>query len=150
MSNTAQPLYELISQNLIQWFQNPHQPHEMAPTHPLKQASLEQQAIGWQHFLWGRIATSIIQYQEEYYRARECPVTDTDQAWAKKLIKTLWAHFLTVWKLQCDKHPALDTNRVSTQHTHWVHTRARTIYAALNQLPASTRLSHFFDLDLEN
>jgi hypothetical protein len=31
---------------------------------------------------------------------------------------------------------ALDNNRVSTQHTHWVHASACVIYAAINQLPA--------------
>jgi hypothetical protein len=39
-SNTAQLLHELISQNIIQWFQNPQCQHRMPRSHPLfRQAS---------------------------------------------------------------------------------------------------------------
>ena len=46
-SNTAQPVRELISRNLIQWFQNPTLSHRTPRNHPLFRASVHQQAIGW-------------------------------------------------------------------------------------------------------
>jgi hypothetical protein len=82
-SNTAQPLRELISQNIIQWFRNPQGQHRMPITHPLYHQSLQQQAIGWQHFLQGRIANSLLDYQENYYRERERPETDTGKSGPK-------------------------------------------------------------------
>jgi hypothetical protein len=83
-SNMAQPLRALISQNLIQWFQNPARTHRTPRTNPLHRAAQRQERIGWQHFLRGRIAQTIIDYQEKYYRDRERPDTDTGHSWAKK------------------------------------------------------------------
>ena len=37
----------------------------------MHRAATHQHAIGWQHFLRGRIANSIIEYQEKYHRDRE-------------------------------------------------------------------------------
>ena len=148
-SNTAQPIRELISQSLLQWFRHPTTPARFARTHPLFRASIHQQAIGWQHFLKGRIATAIIDYQEQYYRARERPAKDTGKAWAKKLIHQLWGHFYEVWKFRCDERHKLDTSKVSKQHTHRVHGRARACYAALPDLPICTRSHHYFTKTLE-
>ena len=114
-SNTAQPIRELISQNLIQWFRNPAIAHRFPRNHPLFRASTHQQAIGWQHFLHERIATDIINYQEKYYRDRDNPATDTGNAWATKLIHKLWEHFHAVWKFRCEERHKLDTHRVSKQ-----------------------------------
>jgi hypothetical protein len=147
-SNTAQPLRALISQNLIQWFRNPHQQLPIPRTHPLAHEARHQQAIGWRHFLQGRIAQSIIDYQEQYYRERERPETETGEIWIKKLIQVLWAYFFDVWKIRCEKRHELDNNRVSRQHTHRVHARTRAVYAVLDQLPAEIRNSHHFDEDL--
>jgi hypothetical protein len=143
-SNTAQPIRELISQNLLQWFRNPSVHHKLPRNHPLFQASIQQQAIGWQHFLRGRIATTIIEYQEQYYRDRESDANHTGQAWAKKLIRKLWGHFHDVWKVRCDERHKLDKNKVSKQHTHRVHGRARACYAALPEMPLAIRSHHYF------
>jgi hypothetical protein len=142
-SNTAQPIRELISQSLIQWFANPSRPHQPHRTHPLLQASNHQQAIGWSHFLQGRIAYSIIEYQEQYYRDRDRPDKDN------KLIKHLWNHFFDVWIFRCAERHKLDTSRDSQQQTHRAQARTRAVYAALDQLPAVTRTSHYFDTSLE-
>jgi hypothetical protein len=53
----------------------------------LYQESIQQQAVGWQRFLRGQTATSLIEYQENYYRNREQPLTATGQFWAKKLLQ---------------------------------------------------------------
>jgi hypothetical protein len=148
-SNTTQPLRELISQNLLQWFQSPTRPHHVGRTHPLYHASIEQQRIGWQQFLRGHIAESLVNYQEQYYRERERPATETGEKWAKKMIQQVWAHFLDVWKLRCAKRHEIDKNRVSRQHTHKVQARTHAIYAVLHQLPGATRSSHYFDKELE-
>jgi hypothetical protein len=66
-------------------------------THPLYRESIQQQAIGWQHFLRGRIATSLVTYQEKYYRDREQPSTVTGESWAKKLMQQVWAHFFDMF-----------------------------------------------------
>jgi hypothetical protein len=142
----AQPLRKLISQNLLQWFQSPTtRPHHVGRTHPLYHASIEQQRIGWQQFLRGHIAESLVNYQEQYYRDRERPATETGKKWAKKMIQQVWAHFLDVWKLRCAKRHEIDKNRVSRQHTHKIQARTRAIYAVLDQLPGATRSSHYFD-----
>jgi hypothetical protein len=148
-SNTAQPLRSLISQNIIQWLRHPNRPLPNPRNNPLHREAKHQQAIGWQHFLQGRIAQSILDYQEKYYRDRERDETDTGESWAKRLISKLWAHFFEVWKIRCDKRHELDENRVSIQHTARVHARTRAIYAVLDQLPAETRSSHYFDDTLE-
>jgi hypothetical protein len=44
---------------------------------PLHCEAGHQQAIGWQQFLQGRIAQSLLNYQEHYYRAREWPANVT-------------------------------------------------------------------------
>jgi hypothetical protein len=149
-SNTAQPVRELISRNLMQWFQNPTLPHRTARTNPLYRASVHQQAIGWQHFLRGRIAQSIIDYQEVYYRERERPPTENGQTWAKKLIQVLWTHFFAVWKTRCDKRHELDVNHVSQQHTAKVQARVRAAFSVLERLPVATRNSHYFDKTMEH
>jgi hypothetical protein len=148
-SNTAQPLRALISQHIIQWLRYPDRPLRHPRNHPLHHESQHQQAIGWQHFLQGRIAQSILDYQEKYYRDRERPETDTGTSWAKKLISHLWGHFFDVWKFRCDERHALDIDRVSLQHTQRVHSRTRAVYSVLDQLPAEIRSSHYFDETLD-
>jgi hypothetical protein len=143
-SNTAQPIRELISQSLIQWFRNPSIPQRFPRAHPLYRASIQQQAIGWKHFLRGQIATSIIEHQEQCYRDRERPAKDTGKTWAKKLINQLWGHFYEIWKFRCDERHKLDGNRVSKQHTHRVHGRARACYTALPDLSIAIRSNHYF------
>jgi hypothetical protein len=149
-SNTAQPIRELISQSIIQWFHNPSIPQRFNRHHPLYRASIHQQAIGWQNFLKGHIAISIIEYQEQYYRARERPEKDTGTTWAKKLIQKLWGHFHDIWKLRCDERHKLDTDRISQQHTHRVVGRARACYQTLPDLPATIRSHHYFRKSLED
>ena len=107
-------------------------------------ATTYQHTIGWQHFLRGRIATSIINYQEKYYRNREQDPKHTRQAWAKKLIHKLWGHFHDVWKLRCVERHKLDTNKVSKQHTFRVYGQARACYAALPEMPLAIRSHHYF------
>jgi hypothetical protein len=63
-SNTAQPIRTLISQSLIQWFRQPGIPHRRPCNDPLFCASEQQVATGWQNFLRGHIAQTIIDYQE--------------------------------------------------------------------------------------
>jgi hypothetical protein len=120
-SNTAQPIRELISQSLLQWFRNPAIAHRFSCTHPLFRASTHQQAIGWQHFLHGRMATAIIEHQEKCCRDRDSPANDTGQAWAKKLIHKLWGHFHEVWQFRCDERHKPDQSKVSKQRTFRVH-----------------------------
>ena len=148
-SNTAQPIRELISQSLIQWFRNPAIAKRFPRTHPLFRASVHQQAIGWQHFLKGRIATSIIDHQEQYHRDREHHAKHTGLTWAKKLIHQIWGHFHAVWKLRCDERHQLDKDNVSKQHTHRVHGRARACYDALPDLPIAIRSHHYFTKTIE-
>jgi hypothetical protein len=143
-SNTAQPIRDLISQSLLQWFRNPAIAHRFPRTHPLCRASTQQQAIGWQHFMHGRIATAIIDYQEQYHRDRDSPANDTGQAWAKKLIHKLRGHFHEVWQFRCDERHKLDQSKVSKQHTFRVHGRVRACYAALPDLPIAIRSHHYF------
>jgi hypothetical protein len=76
---------------------------------------------------------------------RERPPTDSSKAWAKNLTQRIWAHFLDVWKLRCDKRHELDTSRVSKQHTHRVIGRAQACYAVLPDLPGVIRLHRYFD-----
>jgi hypothetical protein len=140
---------ELISQNLIQWFHNPRRAHRMPVSHPLYHEAAQQQSIGWNHFLQGRIAISLLQHQENYYRARNRPSKETGQTWAKQLIQLLWAHFFDVWKHRCEARHAQDINRVSLQRTHRAQVHTRAVYAALDQLPAATRHSHHFAATLE-
>ena len=143
-SNTAQPIRELISKSLLQWFRDPTSNLRFPRTHSMHRAATHQQAIGWQHFLRGRIATSIIDFQETYHRDREHDDKHTGHAWAKKLINTLWGHFHAVWKLRCDERHKLDTDNVSKQHTFRVHGRARACYAALPDMPLAIRSHHYF------
>jgi hypothetical protein len=143
-SNTAQPIREFISQSLIQWFRNPAHPKRFPRTHPLHRASIQQQAIGWKHFLQGQIATSIIDYQEKHCRDRERPAKETGLAWAQNLIQQLWGHFYNVWKFRCDERHKLDKSKVSKQHTHRVHGRARACHTALPDLPIEIRSHHYF------
>ena len=145
-SNTAQPIRSLISQSIIQWFHQPESPHRRPRNDPLFRESKHQADIGWQNFLRGHIATSIIDYQEAYFRARERPEEETGQLWAGKLIVTLWSYFFDIWKLRCDKRHELDKDNVSKQHTFRLHARARAVYTSIPNLPAAIRSLHWFDL----
>jgi hypothetical protein len=120
----------------------------MTMTHSLYHEAAHQQAIGWNQFLPGRITTSLLNHQEQYYRVHNRPPTETGHLWAKQLIQTLWAHFFDVWKHRCEAHHAQDTNQVSIQHTHRVQVRTHGVYAALDQLPAATRNCHHVDAPL--
>jgi hypothetical protein len=148
-SDAAQPIRELISQSLIQWFRNPAHPKLFPRTHPLHRASIHQQAIGWKHFLRGQIATSIIDHQEKKCRDHERPAKETGLSWAKKLIQQLWGHFYDVWKLRCNERHKLDKSKVSKQHTHRVHGRARACYTALPDSPIEIRSHHCFAKTIE-
>ena len=148
-SNTAQPIRTLTSQSLIQWFRQPGMPHRLPRTHPQCRESREQAAIGWQNFLRGHIATSLIDYQEAYFRARERPADENGQLWAKKLITTLWSLFFDTWKLWCDERRARDKDNVSEQHTFRVHARIRAACSALPGLPAAIRSLHWFEPTLD-
>jgi hypothetical protein len=148
-SNTAQPIRQLISQSLIQWFHQPGIPHRRPRNDPLFRASQHQVAIGWQNFLRGHISQTIIDYQESYFRARERPADESGQLWAGKLILTLWNFFFDNWKLRCDERHAQDKDNVSKQHTFRLHARARAVYSSLPNLPAALRSLHWFDLTFD-
>jgi hypothetical protein len=139
-SNTAQPVRALISQALLlQWQHTPGRPYRLPRTHTLSQAAQHQQDIGWQHFLSGRIAKSLIQYQEQYYCwARERPHTEIGRTWIKKLLQQIWGHFFAIWKSHCEARHEVDTDRISKQHKHQVQARVRACYAQIDQLPADT------------
>jgi hypothetical protein len=109
-------------------------------------ASVQQQAIGWKHFLCGQIATTIIDHQEQCCRNRERPAKDTGKTWAKKLINKPWGHFYEVeaWKFRCNERHKLDGNKVSKQHTHRAHGRARACYTALPGLSTAIRSNQCF------
>jgi hypothetical protein len=89
-SSTSQPLRTLIAQSLLQWFRNPGILLRLPRNHPLFRQSQHQVAIGWGNFLRGHIATSIIDYQEAYFRSRERPQKETGLTWAKQLVQLLW------------------------------------------------------------
>jgi hypothetical protein len=65
-SNTAQPIRMLISQSLMQWFNQPGTPHRRPRSDPLHHASQHQVAIGWNNFLSGHVSKNIIDFQESY------------------------------------------------------------------------------------
>ena len=112
-------------------------------------ASQHQEAIGWQNFLLGHIAQTIIGHQEAYFRARENPDEETGQLWAGKLIATLWTFFSDTWQLRCDERQAQDKDDASKQHTYCIHARTQVVYSLIPTLPVAMRSLHWFDLALD-
>ena len=150
-SNTANPIRALISQSLMRWFRLPGITllPRLRRHDTLFRASQHQEAIGWQNFLRGHIAQSIIDHQEAYFRAREKPDEETGQLWAGKPIATLWTFFSNTWQLRYDERHAQDKDNVSKQHTFRVHARTRVVYSSIPTLPVAMRSLHWFDLTLE-
>ena len=60
----------------------------------LRDAIQEQDRIGWEHFLLGRISTKIRDYQQRHYEHQNSKKTGS--AWCSKLINQLW---LMLWKM---------------------------------------------------
>ena len=115
----------------------------------LFRASQHQEAIGWQNFLRGHIAQSIIDHQEAYFRAREKPEEETGQLWAGKLIAILWSFFSETWQLRCDERHAQDKDNVSKQHTFRVHACTQAVYSPIPNLFAVICFLHWFELTLD-
>jgi hypothetical protein len=121
----------------------------MSRHHPLARESRDQFAIGWQNFLCGHVAQSLIDYQEAYFRAREWLDTETGHTWGAKLIATRWTYFFAIWKLRCNERHAQDEHRVSKQHLFRVHARTQAVYASMPDLPVEIRSLHWFASTLD-
>ena len=133
----------------MQWFRQPGFPHRLPRGHSMFRESQQQVAIGWNNFLRGHIAQTLIDYQEAYFRAREKPAEETGQQWASKLIQILWRFFFDQWKLRCDERHSQDKEKISKQQKFRIHARTSAVYAALPNLPAAIRALHWFVLPLD-
>ena len=93
--------------NHTPWIPNPYNTGS-APPHLLQQISkayISQTAIGWHHFLQGRLT-------QEWGRVY-CSIHNTQfpsqkgDTWARKLITTIWRSFLTLWAQRCTSNGEL-------------------------------------------
>ena len=78
------------------------------PTGPIKKALDEQNAIGWNNFYRGRIASSWNAVQQGHCKTRNNGKQDTTK-WATAIITTLWHGFLQLWEARKDDQHGRDS-----------------------------------------
>ena len=64
----------------------------------------DQDRLGWTQLLFGRFASSLIYYQDDYLK--KLPIDHrrfSGISWAVKFSSTVWNHVATLWKLRCDR-----------------------------------------------
>ena len=64
----------------------------------LQQAIREQQQIGWEKIWQGYFTQSWGDIQENHYRTKNLPKTNTGANWIKNVIQHIWAYILELWK----------------------------------------------------
>ena len=62
---------------------------------PTEKALKEQNEIGWDHFMLGRISQQWKTLQEKYYKRLN--LRKTGDTWARELIKEIWSLHWTIW-----------------------------------------------------
>ena len=84
---------DLILQRITAW--RDKDTLQPVTAHPaLREAIAEQDSIGWENFLLGRVSTKFITVQQVHYT--NIGSRKTGSKWATKLIRQLW---LVVWKM---------------------------------------------------
>ena len=76
----------------------------------LQQATREQQQIGWEKIWQGFFTQSWGDIQENHYRTKKLPNTNTGANWIKNVIQHIWEYILELWKTRNAKiHDNLKT-----------------------------------------
>ena len=106
--DTNPQLLQILTERLSGWqAKDPLQP--LATTARLRDAIQEQDQIGWEHFLLGRISTKIRDFQQRHYEHQNSKKTGS--AWCSKLINQLW---LVLWKMW-DHRNHINTSTITPQ-----------------------------------
>ena len=101
------------------------------PSGPIKNAIDEQNAIGWNNFYRGRIASAWNAVQQGHYKARKNGKQDTTK-WVMAVITTLWHGFLQLWEARKDDH-GRDSAQKQEKERPLLLQRTRTLYDQLDQ-----------------
>jgi hypothetical protein len=138
-------MHEALSSGIFQCAHNPeYVPNTQLHDKSIKHLIQKQQAIGWQHIMYGRISKSIVQHQENLYRLnKENDRQYTGKRWAIRLTTITWRTVLKLWKTRCELVHGRDstTRQIYAQNT--LRKRVTACYEFLPQVPASDR--HMFD-----
>ena len=91
--DTNAQLHKILVGRLAGWqAKDPLQP--LSTSARLREAIQEQDRIGWENFLLGRVSTKIRDFQQRHYEHQNS--RKTGAAWCSKLINQLW---LMIWKM---------------------------------------------------
>ena len=102
------------------------------PTGLIKKALDEQNAIGWNNFYRGRIASSWNAVQQGHCKTRNNGKQDTTK-WATAIITTLWHGFLQLWEARKDDQHGRDSAQKQEKERTLLLQRTRTLYDQLDQ-----------------
>ena len=139
-------LNELVKSSI---FQSAHdedyQPNPKYVHQSVHHIITKQGSIGWNQITQGRLSKSIVQHQDNYYKAKG--IYDdkhfTGKRWAVKLLITIWKTVLKTWKTRCEIVHGRDRQEQQANATRIYKHRVQACYNFLPQLQGTDR--HMFD-----
>ena len=96
----------------------------------------DQSSIGWPQLLFGRIAISMVDRQQDHLSSLSIDHRrHNGDIWAKRIISSLWQHIISLWHFRCDKMYGTSlTDKIRIQKTQLMHTVER-LHAQKHILP---------------
>ena len=107
-SNTQNDLISAILSRISTWRKDIAVEPVTGPK-ALRKAIAEQDKLGWENFMYGRVSTHITEYQHQHFR--NTGRQNTGKAWVSKLINQLW---LVVWQMW-DHRNKINTGTTTAQ-----------------------------------
>ena len=134
------------------WYQPRMQPTNTYEVE-LSKALLEQNDIGWENLIKGRISKCWATAQEMQYRREKADKQYTGNVWKVKLVRAIWKYAMEIWINRCNQeHMALTTEEQNSQREmivptmEYLYDKGRTMVRytdqALFDVPLETRKKH--------
>ena len=120
-----------ITNCLVQGIRFRHQSFTQHATPDTAQAAHDQDQIGWESLLEGRIASEWTEIQDRHYtsqRSRRCP-----SLWAQRVVEALWEYTHSLWTTRCTT--INDMEKAQALHTLKQTTNERIIQLYNDYLP---------------
>lgn len=115
----------------------------------LRAAIIDQDRIGWQHILYGRLATSMITHSESYFRHNnESTSRFNGKQWGRKTITAIWQIMLQLWKTRNDIIHDHQTQAQNTLQQQILTERVTNCFRHKDQVTANDRM-HIFNSTAE-
>ena len=96
----------------------------------------DQSAIGWDQLLFGRLAISMVDWQQDHLSSLKIDHRRfTGDIWSKRIISALWQHIISLWHFRCEKmYGNTPTDKIRVHKSQLLHTVAK-LHAQKHVLP---------------